>query len=111
MTASPAAATLTARAKDASSGIVDDILTLVRQETGSYDLPGLASGLDLLRELTVRRLGRPDHEQRHPGGACGDTLTLTYAGTGTGHVALVGHYDTVWPTGTLAGWQQPGPTD
>ncbi|MFJ6084879.1 M20 family metallopeptidase [Streptomyces sp. NPDC092369] len=111
MTASPAAAPLTARAQDVSSKIVDDILTLVRQETGSYDLPGLAGGLDLLRELTVRRLGRPDHEQRHPGGACGDTLTLSYAGTGAGHVALVGHYDTVWPTGTLAGWQQPGPSD
>ncbi|MGW1208415.1 M20 family metallopeptidase [Streptomyces sp. NPDC002499] len=111
MTASPAAATLTARAQDVSSGIVDDILTLVRHETGSYDLPGLASGLDLLRELTVERLGRPDHEQRHPGGECGDTLTLTYAGTGAGHVALVGHYDTVWPTGTLAGWEQPGPSD
>jgi glutamate carboxypeptidase len=111
MTASPAAATLTARAQEVSSQIVDDILTLVRHETGSYDLPGLASGLDLLRELTVQRLGRPDHEQRHPGGECGDTLTLTYTGTGAGHVALVGHYDTVWPTGTLAGWAQPEAAD
>ncbi|MGP4005750.1 M20 family metallopeptidase [Streptomyces sp. 4N124] len=106
MTVSPAAA-LTARAQEVSSEIVTDILTLVRHETGSYDLPGLAAGLDLLRELAVHRLGRPDHEQRHPGGECGDTLTLTYTGTGAGHVALVGHYDTVWPTGTLAGWEQP----
>ncbi|MFJ2829429.1 M20 family metallopeptidase [Streptomyces sp. NPDC087263] len=105
MTASPVAA-LTARAQDVSSEIVADILTLVRQETSSYDLSSLATGLDLLRELTVHRLGKPDHEQRHPGGACGDTLTLTYTGTGAGHVALVGHYDTVWPTGTLAGWEQ-----
>jgi glutamate carboxypeptidase len=111
MTASPAPAALTTRAQDVSSRIVDDILTLVRHETGSYDLAGLAGGLDLLRELTVERLGRPDHEQRHPGGECGDTLTLTYAGTGAGHVALVGHYDTVWPTGTLAGWAQPGAAD
>ncbi|MGW3104405.1 M20 family metallopeptidase [Streptomyces sp. NPDC001100] len=112
MTASPApAATLTPRAQDASSWIVDDILTLVRHETSSYDLPALATGLDLLRELTVERLGRPDHEQRHPGGECGDTLTLTYAGSGAGHVALVGHYDTVWPTGTLAGWEQPGASE
>ncbi|MFD3380711.1 MULTISPECIES: M20 family metallopeptidase [unclassified Streptomyces] len=119
MTASPApaAAALTARAQEVSTEIVDDILTLVRQETSSYDLPGLAAGLDLLRELTVQRLGQPDHEHRHPGGECGDTLTLTYAGTGTGagtgagHVLLVGHYDTVWPTGTLAGWEQPGPSD
>jgi len=106
MTASPAVA-LNARAQDVSSEIVTDILTLVRHETSSYDLPGLAAGLDLLRELAVHRLGQPDHEHRYPGGECGDTLTLTYTGTGTGHVALVGHYDTVWPTGTLAGWAQP----
>ncbi|WP_033320652.1 M20 family metallopeptidase [Streptomyces yerevanensis] len=112
MTASPAAA-LTARAQEVSPEIVTDILTLVRHETSSYDLAGLAAGLDLLRELAVHRLGRPDHEQRHPGGECGDTLTLTYTGTGTGagHVALVGHYDTVWPTGTLAGWEHPEASD
>lgn len=108
MTASPAAA-LTARAQDVSTEIVADILTLVRQETSSYDLPALAAGLDVLRELAVTRLGPPDHEHRYPGGEYGDTLTLTYTGTGAGagHVALVGHYDTVWPTGTLAGWERP----
>jgi glutamate carboxypeptidase len=110
MTASPVAA-LTTRAQEVSPEIVTDILTLVRHETSSHDLTALAAGLDLLRELAVHRLGRPDHEQRHPGGACGDTLTLTYAGTGPGHVALVGHYDTVWPTGTLAGWEQPEASD
>ncbi|MFG2028754.1 M20 family metallopeptidase [Streptomyces sp. NPDC048825] len=111
--ASPAASPLTARAQEAASEIVTDILTLVRHETSSYDLPGLTAGLDLLREVACHRLGRPDHEQRHPGGAFGDTLTLTYPGTdtGAGHVALVGHYDTVWPTGTLAGWEPPEASD
>ncbi|MGW7539801.1 M20 family metallopeptidase [Streptomyces sp. NPDC054770] len=108
MTATPApAAVLTTRAQEVSAEIVADILTLVGQETGSYDLHGLAAGLDVLRELAVHRLGKPDHEHRHPGGAHGDTLTLTYTGAAPGHVALVGHYDTVWPTGTLAGWEQP----
>ncbi|GAA2946206.1 MULTISPECIES: M20 family metallopeptidase [Streptomyces] len=106
-TSSPAPAAVTARAQEVSAEIVTDILALVRQETGSYDLPGLAAGLDLLRELAVHRLGKPDREQRYDGGECGDTLTLTYHGTGPGHVALVGHYDTVWPAGTLAGWEQP----
>ncbi|WP_405517858.1 M20 family metallopeptidase [Streptomyces canus] len=109
MTASPAPATLTARAQEVAPEIITDILTLVRQETSSYDLAALAEGLDLLRELAVHRLGHPDHEHRHPGGECGDTLTLTYTGTGSGHVMLVGHYDTVWPTGTLADWEQPEP--
>ncbi|MFE0422676.1 M20 family metallopeptidase [Streptomyces sp. NPDC058953] len=110
MTAVPAA-DLTTRAHEASAEIVADIVSLVRHETGSYDLPGLAAGLDHLRELAVRRLGPPDREQRHPGGECGDTLTLTYTGTGPGHVALIGHYDTVWPTGTLAAWEPPAPSD
>ncbi|EDY53399.1 carboxypeptidase G2, partial [Streptomyces clavuligerus] len=110
MTASPAAA-LTARAHEVSPETVADILRLVDHETSSYDLPRLAAGLDFLRELTVHRLGRPDHERRHPGGACGDTLVLTYTGTGPGHIGLIGHYDTVWPTGTLAGWEQPGTSD
>ncbi|MFJ2818641.1 M20 family metallopeptidase [Streptomyces sp. NPDC087294] len=109
-TPAAAPAALLTHAQSASSRIVDDIVTLVGHETSSYDLPALASGLDLLRDLTVQRLGRPDREERHPGGACGDTLTLTYEGTGPGHLALVGHYDTVWPTGTLSGWQQPEPS-
>jgi glutamate carboxypeptidase len=107
MTASPVPATLTDRAQEVAPEIVTDILTLVRQETSSHDLAALAEGLDLLRELVVHRLGLPDHEHRYPGGECGDTLTLTYTGTASGHVALVGHYDTVWPTGTLAGWEHP----
>ncbi|WP_086663431.1 M20 family metallopeptidase [Lentzea kentuckyensis] len=89
---------------DPTPQILTDVLALVHQETGSHDLAGLAAGLDLLRELTVSRLGPPGHERRHPGGEHGDTVTLTYDGTGPGHVALVGHYDTVWPTGTLADW-------
>ncbi|MFD9041913.1 M20 family metallopeptidase [Streptomyces bottropensis] len=104
-------AALTARAQEVAADIVADILHLVRHETSSYDLPALAAGLDRLRETAVARLGPPDHEHRHPGGTYGDTLTLTYAGTGGagGHVALVGHYDTVWPTGTLARWEPPEP--
>jgi glutamate carboxypeptidase len=106
MTESHAAA-LVVRAQEQSALIIADIMTIVGHESSSYDLPALAAGLDHLRAVAVTRLGPPDHEQRHPGGEFGDTLTLTYTGTGTGHVALVGHYDTVWPTGTLARWEQP----
>jgi glutamate carboxypeptidase len=97
--------------RDLTTEIVADVLALVRQETGSHDLPGLAAGLDLLRELTTARLGPPDRATRHPGGEHGDAVTLTYTGTGPGHVALVGHYDTVWPAGTLAGWAPPAADD
>jgi glutamate carboxypeptidase len=93
--------------QDLTAEIVADVLALVRHETYSYDLPALAAGLDLLQDLVTSRLGPPDGAERHPGGEHGDAVTLTYAGTGPGHVALVGHYDTVWPAGTLAGWAPP----
>jgi glutamate carboxypeptidase len=93
--------------QDPTAEIVADVLALVHHETHSYDLPALAAGLDLLQDLVTSRLGPPDGAERHPGGEHGDAVTLTYAGTGPGHVALVGHYDTVWPAGTLAGWAPP----
>ncbi|MFO1209358.1 MAG: M20/M25/M40 family metallo-hydrolase [Amaricoccus sp.] len=58
----------------------------------------------MLTDLAARRLGEPAETHRHPGGEQGDIVTLTYPGSGTGHVTIVGHYDTVWPRGTLAGW-------
>lgn len=91
-------------ATEAAARILDDIVTLVEVETSSYDRAALDTGLDHVERLLVGHLGEPDESRRHDGGRYGDVLTATYAGTGTGHVALVAHYDTVWPTGTLAGW-------
>lgn len=88
----------------AADAIVDDIVALVDCETHSYDRPALDKGLDLLAGMATDRLGEPDERTRYPGGEHGDTLTLTYRGTSPVHVALVGHYDTVWPTGTASGW-------
>ncbi|MCK2244349.1 MULTISPECIES: M20 family metallopeptidase [unclassified Crossiella] len=103
---------LLTRAHAVSAEIIDDIRTLVSHETGSYDLPKLAVGLDFLQDLALRRLGAPEHQRYLPGSGHGAAATLTYAGTGPGHVALLGHYDTVWPTGTLDRWPaaQPGDT-
>lgn len=111
-TTSPSTATTTSRtahaigqrAATAADAILDDIVALVDCETHSYDQPALDKGLDLLAAMTTDRLGEPDQRTRHPGGEHGETLTLTYRGTSAVHVALVGHYDTVWPTGTPSGW-------
>lgn len=84
--------------------ILEDIAHLVNVETSSFDLAGLRHGLEEVRSLAVRRLGEPDDSKLHSGGSQGDTLELTYHGTGSGKVLIVGHYDTVWPTGTLASW-------
>lgn len=84
--------------------VIADIVGLVDCESCSYDRAGLDACLALLTDLAARRLGEPAETHRHPGGEQGDIVTLTYPGSGTGHVTIIGHYDTVWPRGTLAGW-------
>ncbi|CEA08832.1 Carboxypeptidase G2 precursor [Arthrobacter saudimassiliensis] len=88
----------------AAEAIVADIAALVEQESYSRDLPALQQARADLRTLVVERLGEPDDEDLTADGAHGEVLTMTYRGTGSGRVLIVGHYDTVWPTGTLAGW-------
>lgn len=91
--------------------IIADLLELVDCESCSYDRAGLDACLALLIDLTIRRLGPPEEQRRYPGGDLGDIATLTYPGTGGGHVAILGHYDTVWPAGTLAAWGERSSTD
>lgn len=84
--------------------IVRDITALVETETSSYDLAALRTGSFHVATLAGRLCGPPARAHRHPGGAHGDMLTLTWAGTAPGRVLVLAHYDTVWPTGTLAAW-------
>ncbi|MEU4573116.1 MULTISPECIES: M20 family metallopeptidase [Nonomuraea] len=90
--------------RQALPAMLDDIKNLVELETPSYDKAALAAGLRAVRALAVERLGTPDDEVVHDGGAHGDVLELTYRGTAPGEVLMMSHYDTVWPAGTLAGW-------
>ncbi|MFP3467659.1 M20/M25/M40 family metallo-hydrolase, partial [Leifsonia sp. SIMBA_070] len=57
------------------------------------------------------RLGAPAEEQLEDDGVLGPTLKVTYPGSGPGRVLILAHYDTVWPTGTLAGWPLAEGTD
>ncbi|NJP94439.1 M20 family metallopeptidase [Nonomuraea sp. FMUSA5-5] len=84
--------------------MVDDLKAVVELETHSYDKAMLVRGLREIRARTVGHLGTPDDEILHEGGGHGDILELYYRGTAPGVVLLLCHYDTVWPTGTLAGW-------
>ncbi len=97
---------LSTAAEASAERIIEDIRDLVDLESGSTDLPGLHNALDHLADLLGSRLDAPA-PRRHPGGEYGDTATVTLEGTGPGHVALLGHYDTVWPRGTLAEWGEP----
>jgi glutamate carboxypeptidase len=91
--------------------MLGDIASLVETETYSADLAALERGLARLRGLVVGRLGEPEGEVTDDGGDYGSVLRMTYRGTGPGHVLIIGHYDTVWPTGTLAGWPVTRRTD
>ena len=84
--------------------LVEDLVTLAGHETPSDDPELLAKGLAYVEEWLERRLGRPDSRVHHDGGEYGSTLVLDYPGTGPDVVVALGHYDTVFDAGTLAGW-------
>jgi glutamate carboxypeptidase len=83
--------------RDQADAMVDDLAALVSYEspTGS-DMSACASAIS---ELFSRRLGSA------PSPVIVDGVThLWWTGGGPTKVALIGHYDTVWPLGTLARW-------
>lgn len=94
------------RAEGARRTLVADLTEYLEQETPSDDLGALAAGLGWVRAWMAERLGPTDAERTVPGGEHGDiaVLDLAASGGGTGTVAILAHYDTVWPLGTLAGW-------
>ena len=106
-----AAVDLGSKAREAADMLLADIIGLVELESHSRDLPALETARAAVRDLAVKRLGEPDRETLDGDGTYGEVLTLTYEGSGSGRVLVVGHYDTVWPAGTLAGWQGPAGGD
>jgi glutamate carboxypeptidase len=78
--------------------LVDDLAELVSCESSSDDLAGTARCADLYAGLLQRRLGLPSELI----GA--DGRVHLRAGATSPRVVLLGHLDTVWPTGTLARW-------
>ncbi|MEU7828014.1 MULTISPECIES: M20 family metallopeptidase [unclassified Nonomuraea] len=90
--------------RQALPSMLDDLRMLVELESPSNDKQLLDGALDAIFRWAVDRAGEPDEFTRHDGGQYGDVLELTYQGTAPGFVLLVGHYDTVWPVGTLADW-------
>lgn len=84
--------------------IVKNIIDLVNIETHSYDQPALDRGLDFVVALAHQLLGTPDAQNIYRSETTGNTALLFYRGTTPGSILLVGHYDTVWPTGSLEQW-------
>ncbi|GAB3081780.1 M20/M25/M40 family metallo-hydrolase [Corynebacterium aquatimens] len=91
--------------------IIEDALSLVAIDSYTSDLPALQKCLDALLGLVEKRLGAPSSSVRHDGGDQGNIAVVTYEGTLPGTVVIVGHYDTVWPAGTVSAWAPPAHDD
>lgn len=80
--------------------MIDCLEALVNIDSNSYDKAGNDAVADLITQwleqdgISVIRHPRPDS---------GDILEVQLGGTGQGHALLMGHRDTVFPTGTVAG--------
>ena len=82
--------------------MVDQLAALVAVETPSDDLSACSAGADLLLEIGTEVLGEPGESVEIEG-----RRHLRWhwdAAEGGPVIALLGHYDTVWPLGTLARW-------
>ncbi|MFJ5222931.1 2-dehydropantoate 2-reductase [Streptomyces sp. NPDC088400] len=84
--------------------MVRDLGRYTSQESASDDPRALAACLSWLRDWLDDALGTAYTEEVLEREQGGDILVRRYAGTGERPVLLLGHYDTVWPTGTLAEW-------
>ncbi|MGI5144753.1 M20 family metallopeptidase [Streptomyces sp. CA-106110] len=92
-------ALLLAAAADEAPRMRAELAALVEQESFSQDLPALHACADLVAELGAQALKSTPRRLE-----LGGRPHLLWPGSGTGDVLLLGHFDTVWPTGTLAGW-------
>src|SRR4051794_26933100 len=78
----------------------EDLAGLVAVESPSADLVALARCADVVAELGRRCTGRAPERV-----VVADHPHLRWRfGAGPTRVVLVGHFDTVWPVGTLARW-------
>ncbi|WP_328380078.1 2-dehydropantoate 2-reductase [Streptomyces sp. NBC_00440] len=84
--------------------MVDDLAAYTSQGSASDDRQALDACLTWVRGWLDDTLGAPETEEILERERTGDILIRRYPGTGSRPVLLLGHYDTVWPTGTLDDW-------
>ncbi|TXS08075.1 2-dehydropantoate 2-reductase [Streptomyces sp. wa22] len=95
---------------DHREDMVTDLAAYTSQGSASDDPDALDRCLDWLRGWLDQRLGAPNAEEVLPRATAGDILIRRYPARGAvaagddRPVLLLGHYDTVWPTGTLDTW-------
>ena len=82
--------------------MLDDLAVLVSAETPSEDLAACAAGAAAVSELATALIQEPGERLEADGR---HHLRWTWpAAEGRSSVVVVGHFDTVWPCGTLARW-------
>ncbi len=85
------------RAKTKFARMQGALQTLVEAESPSSDPTALQTCAGILAEIGANVMGKPAHQHVING-----TPHLEWPAEREGYVALIGHYDTVWPVGTLA---------
>jgi glutamate carboxypeptidase len=98
------AKSLSAWCHDQLGELLDDLSVLVGHESPSTGKALLDTTADWLEGWLHGRLGPPAEWTRRTQDGYGDVLEATYPGTPGKPALLIGHYDTVWPEGTLADW-------
>ncbi len=92
--------TLLLLAQDAEAAQLRLLQQLVEIESPSMDRAAVNRCVAAVAEAGLRLGGKP---KRHSNSQFGDTLEIRFASRKRGRpVLLLGHLDTVWPTGTLA---------
>ncbi len=89
--------------EDHRDELVADLVELVEQETPSDEPDLLDKGVAWVEAWLTRRVGEPDRRERHDDESRGSVLVMDYPGSGPGSIVGLGHYDTVFDAGTLAG--------
>ena len=98
------AADLTAWVHGHREQMLGELRAYVEIETPSDDRSALEHGLAFVEAWITGHLGEPSARTVQDGGEHGDTVVLDLPGDLPGApVAVLAHYDTVWPVGTLAG--------
>ena len=94
-------AQLLAELRSRTAAMVDQLAELVCAETPSSDLAACAAGIEVVRQIAAAVLG-----DRGELIVAGDRTHVRWrwAAAGEPVIALIGHVDTVWPSGTLARW-------
>jgi glutamate carboxypeptidase len=89
--------------------MVEDLAELVSVETPSEDLDALRGGARVLEAMSRRLVGQAPERIEVQGRP--HLKWWWPAAPGARRVLLLGHYDTVWPVGTLARWPFAVDTD